>query len=108
MPNNKRNSRRIYLEYHGITIYFGPREVQCMALILEGKATKAIAEYLDLSPRTVEFYLFNIRNKLAARTKKELIQRVLETDFLDKIKHNDSYRNTLSDHTRHPHESSGF
>ena len=85
MIKDKRDSQRIYFRYQHIVTYFAPRERQCMALLLQGKTAREIAKHLNLSTRTVEFYFFNMRNKLAARTKKELIQRVLETDFLNQM-----------------------
>lgn len=39
------------------------RETECLNFLALGKTAKEIAKYLDLSPRTVEFYLQNIRKK---------------------------------------------
>lgn len=49
------------------------REIDCLKLYLKGKSAKNIGEKLGLSPRTVEFYLANIKNKLSCHTKPELI-----------------------------------
>lgn len=65
--------------------YFTQREAECMVLLLQGKTVNRIADLLNLSPRTVEFYLKNMKTKLGCRTKFELIELVLESDFLKNI-----------------------
>ncbi len=51
-----------------------PREIDCVELILQGKTAKEIARHLNLSYRTVEFYLNNLRQKTGSRNKFELIK----------------------------------
>lgn len=48
------------------------REKECMRYLVNGLCTKEIAAHLKLSPRTVEFYLENIKNKLSCWSKHEL------------------------------------
>jgi DNA-binding CsgD family transcriptional regulator len=62
--------------------YFTFREAQCMAQLMRGKTIKATALYLDLSPRTVEYYLKNMKSKLKCRTKSELMQLISGSDFM--------------------------
>jgi len=57
------------------------QEARCMAHLLRGKSAKGIARELDLSPRTVEYYINRIKKKLKCRTKFELVDTVLESDF---------------------------
>ena len=47
-----------------------PREIQVATLVKEGKATKEIAEILNLSTNAVGFHRKNIREKLGLRNKK--------------------------------------
>lgn len=63
-------------------LYFTQREAQCMVLLLKGKSIITTAHELLLSPRTVEFYLNNMKAKLQCRTKLELIDRVSGSEFL--------------------------
>lgn len=51
-----------------------PREKQCLKLLAENKTAKETAAALRLQPRTVEFYLENIKNKLGCHSKIELFQ----------------------------------
>lgn len=63
-------------------VYFTKREADCMTRLLRGKTIEGVAKELDLSPRTVEFYIKNMKKKLNCKTKFELIDLVLESDFL--------------------------
>lgn len=62
-------------------MYLTKREAECMFLLLKGKSINTIAEVLKLSPRTVEFYLKNMKIKLNCHTKFELIELVQHSEF---------------------------
>lgn len=62
--------------------YFTRREAECMARFLKGKTLTRVAEDLQLSPRTVEFYLKNMKAKLGCRSKYELLEKVHASDFM--------------------------
>lgn len=57
------------------------RESECIFYILRGMTTKQMADVMNLSPRTVEGYLLNIRNKLDCKNRYEIISTVLGNDF---------------------------
>jgi len=63
-------------------IYLTRREAECMRYFLQGKTIVGAAEQLNLSPRTVEFYVKNMKIKLDCATKDDLVRKVRETDFL--------------------------
>lgn len=48
------------------------RERQCLKLLLLQKSAKETAAELNLSPRTIEFYFENIKNKLTCNNKNEV------------------------------------
>lgn len=54
-------------------VYFTQREAETALLVMEGHTMKKIAGVLCLSPRTVEFYIGRIKEKLSCRSKSELI-----------------------------------
>lgn len=66
-------------------IYLSRREVQCLQLLIAGKTSQLIGQLLHLSPRTIEHYLVNIKNKLNVRTKAELIEKVLQEIWPDML-----------------------
>lgn len=66
-------------------IYFTKREAECMVLLLKGKTINSVASCLDLSPRTVEYYVKNMKAKLGCKTKFELIDLVYASDFLKNV-----------------------
>ena len=49
---------------------FTPSEIQISNLIKQGNTTKEIADYLNLSPRTVDFHRNKIRKKLGLNNEK--------------------------------------
>lgn len=55
-----------------------PAELQVANLIRQGKASKDIAELLNLSPRTVEFHRDNIRKKLGITDRRTSLRTVLQ------------------------------
>jgi len=54
------------------------RELEVFRLIGEGRATREIADQLHLSVKTVETYQAHIKEKLALRTGRELIQHAIQ------------------------------
>ncbi|HEX2548480.1 MAG TPA: helix-turn-helix transcriptional regulator [Gammaproteobacteria bacterium] len=77
MPNTK----NILPGFHIDNVYFSKQETQCLRLLILGKTIKLIGQHMHLSPRTVEYYLENIKRKLAVRTKPELIEKVIQHLF---------------------------
>lgn len=63
-------------------VYFTEREFDCMVSLLRGQTVKEIALKLRLSPRTVEYYIKNLKNKLGCSTRRELMGRALETQLI--------------------------
>jgi len=59
-------------------VHLTPREIQCLRLTVKGYTAKMIARQLDISYRTVEEYLLNVRIKMGASSKSELIQMTLD------------------------------
>ncbi len=66
-------------------IYFTRREAQCVACIIKGYTNPQAAEVLDLSKRTIEFYIKNVRRKLNCRNKSELLEIIKKTSFAESI-----------------------
>ncbi len=58
------------------------RELECLFFTLRSMTAKQIAEQLDLSKRTVEFYLENIKNKMGCTSKAELICLAINRGYL--------------------------
>jgi len=65
--------------------YFTKREAECMVLLLKGKTINSVASILNLSPRTVEYYVKNMKSKLGCRTKFELVDLVYASEFMKNV-----------------------
>ncbi len=61
--------------------YLTRQEARCMVCFLRGNTVKSTARIMDLSPRTVEYYVNNIKKKLGVVSKSDLVFRVIKTDF---------------------------
>lgn len=85
MITRRRTMKNYFLGEKYTGIAFTRRESECMVQMLKGKTISKVATTLKLSPRTVEFYLKKMKNKLECRTKSELIEKVLDSDFLQQI-----------------------
>jgi DNA-binding CsgD family transcriptional regulator len=80
----RRKSQRFYVkDIKGV--YLTTREVEVMRHLADGCTVRKAAESMQLSPRTVEFYVQNVRHKLAARNKKELLQILFQHDFFEHL-----------------------
>lgn len=53
------------------------REQDCLYFYMKGFSSKETAEKLNLSPRTIEYYIDNIKSKLGVGKRSELIKRAL-------------------------------
>jgi len=60
------------------------RELEVFRMIGEGRATREIAEDLHLSVKTVETYQAHIKEKLALRSGRELIQHAIQWKMNEK------------------------
>lgn len=72
----------VYLGNHYPGVYLTRRETQCCLLLLQGLTMLSIADELQLSNRTVEYYISNIKEKLACSRRQDLIAALLQSDFL--------------------------
>lgn len=59
------------------------RQHQCISLLLQGKTNNQVAEALKLSPRTIESYIENIKNKLGCNSKSMLIEKILDLGLVN-------------------------
>lgn len=87
-PPLSKRGRLVSKEKHFIgdeypNVYFTEREAQCMLNFLDGRTMKKAAEKMQLSPRTVEYYLKTMKLKLNCKNKFDLIKKVANTNFLE-------------------------
>lgn len=60
------------------TIHLSKRELECLMNTLRGMTSKETARTLNISPRTVEFYLLNARRKISCKNNKDLFRKFFE------------------------------
>lgn len=60
-------------EARSLTEELGPRETEILRLVASGRTTEEIAAFLNLSPKTVQNYHYQIKSKIGARTDAHLV-----------------------------------
>lgn len=58
------------------------RQLDCLHCLVRGMTMKQIGKTLNLSPKTVEHYLYNIRTKLHCFSRSELIGKALQMNAI--------------------------
>lgn len=61
------------------------RQCECMFFLLRGKTSKEIAKILNLSFRTIEGYIAQIKYKLNCSTKSEIIEKAITDGYINII-----------------------
>ena len=80
MTNNKKPIRYTIGGEFGDK-YLTRQEARCMACFLKGATMKRAANTLGLSPRTIEYYTNNMKQKLDLSSKYELVLKIAGTPF---------------------------
>ena len=73
---------RYYLGKNHPGIYLTQHEAFCVARLLQNFMDDDIGKILNLSPRTVSFYVRNVSMKLKCKDRTQLIETIRQTDFM--------------------------
>lgn len=83
-----RDLRTYYLKPHYPDVYFTRREAECIFWVVQGFTISHAAINMGLSARTVEFYMKNMKLKLQCTSKKDLLDKVLQSSLLQQLEKN--------------------
>ncbi len=61
------------------------RETECLFYLMRGKTMREIADFLFLSPRTAEFHVATMKQKMNCQTKSELIEKSIANGYMNII-----------------------
>ncbi len=77
MISNEDNRNEFFSEvaFENEFSQLSPQQLKCFSLLVKGACIKQIVSELNLTYRTVEYYLGHARAKLKCRSTKELIAR---------------------------------
>lgn len=84
--NDSTTQRTLPMYFLGETyegIYFTKREIETLSYLLQGKTIPETGKMLRLSARTIEFYVKNMKLKIGAKSKNDLLDRVRTTKVMD-------------------------
>ena len=82
--DKQKPSERYYLnEEDGV--YLTSREAEVSCLLAQGNTIREASEKMDISVRTAEFYLCNVRRKLGVRNRHELLRMLFDNDFFQRL-----------------------
>ena len=87
-------------------LYLTEREAECIYCLQQNHTIKSTSVLLNLSARTIEFYVKNIKEKLNVRTKSELLHQLKTLDFSTFNQMHPALKTltqTISSHTPLPH-----
>ena len=70
-------------QYPGV--YFTQREAECLYYLGRGLTIVSTAKMLGLSPRTVEFYVKNMKVKVKLRTKSQLVEMAHDVGLMTRL-----------------------
>jgi DNA-binding CsgD family transcriptional regulator len=79
------NGRRIYLGKAFPTVYLTVREAEIAQLLSDFKY-REIANLMNISRRTAEYYALNMKKKLGCSSKRQMIQVLETTGVVEKLK----------------------
>jgi DNA-binding CsgD family transcriptional regulator len=74
---------RYYLGEKYPEIYFTSQEAKCMFYCLNRLSSKKTSQLMKINFRTVEYYRENMREKVGATSKRDLIAKIKETHFMN-------------------------
>lgn len=76
------NQKRFHLgdAYYGI--YLTQQEARCLYHFLQGKTNAETGAAMHISAQTITFYSCTIRWKIPCRSRKELLNLIIKTDFM--------------------------
>jgi DNA-binding CsgD family transcriptional regulator len=83
---NNTDRQRFSVELNGQSVLITLREKETLQWIVNGLTVPQAAKKMNLSPRTVEFYVKTLRYKFQCMSKRLLIQYILEHDILANLK----------------------
>lgn len=88
---NQTRLRRYYYDVDGrYKIKFTERELTCISYLLNNKTAEETSTLMNISRRTVESYLDNIKDKLNCKNKVVLIEQLKKDKFLLFLRYQDS------------------
>jgi DNA-binding CsgD family transcriptional regulator len=66
-------------------IYFTKREAETLYFLLQGKTIVETGDCLNLSARTIEFYVKNMKLKVGVKSKVELLEKIRDTAIIKQL-----------------------
>ena len=82
---NQTQIKKLHLNGEFAGVFLTNREVECVKPLIAGCSYKQIARLLNISPRTVESRLEQLRNKLGCYKKKDLIDTLTHKDIQNSL-----------------------
>ena len=76
-----------YLGGEFADLYLTKREAETFYYLVQGQTIPEVGRSLDLSARTVEFYVKNMKLKIGVKSKKELLDKLRHTDIMKQLEH---------------------
>lgn len=89
------NQKRFYLGATYFGIYLTQQEARCLYHFLQGKNIAQTSTAMRISVKTISFYFCCIRWKIPCRSRKELLNLIVKTDFMKYMEELEKLETTL-------------
>ena len=88
---DKMHIKRYYLSGRYDGVFISEKELDCLRQLVKGKTQEEIGKELNISRRTVEYRLNNLKSKLHCQNQAELVQRTYQDEVAEIIQMNQNY-----------------
>jgi DNA-binding CsgD family transcriptional regulator len=79
------NKIKTYADASARSVFLSSREEECLYYLVRGLSAKEIGRVLNLSGRTIEFYIRGLKDKFSCHKSPALIVKALETGYLENV-----------------------